>query len=287
LEQKIVVHEAEMNFASRLTMYPVLHYFYPENNDTVTTVNAITHQDLKDYYQSFYQPSNITYIIAGDFQPDTVIAALKQAKNIYGPSDIKISDVTIKGFDLPHQAVVEKRNIYPYQFQILLAYKFKGLSPEERLVLRVLSYLYGETNRIDYEHNELRDYYVAMRSVGNEDFFGLYYLEKDRPYNEQICNQEKANLLKFIRQFKKADFKKQLKMVTFQVNLERAQSNDSTENAVDYELQRLTDPEDITVDTLKILNKLNNKDLTRVIDKCFSEPPSLSVLVKSPDQGGH
>jgi predicted Zn-dependent peptidase len=287
LEQKIIVHEAEMNYASRLEMYPVLHYFYPENNDTVTTVNAITHQDLKEYYQSFYQPANITYIIAGDFQPEGVISALKQVKNIYGESAQKISDVTIKGFDLPHHDVVEERNIYPYQFQMLLAYEFEGLSPEERMILRVLSYLYGETNRVDYEKNELRDYYVAMRSVGEKDFFGLYYLERDRPYNQQIYNEEKANLLKFIRQFKKVDIKKQLKMVTFAVELEQARSNNSAPEAVDYELQRLIDPENITIDSLNILKRLNDKDLQRVIDKCFSQPPAINILVKNAVQGGN
>jgi predicted Zn-dependent peptidase len=287
LEQKIVVHEAEMNYASRLEMYPILRYFYPENNDTEATVHAITPQDLKTYYQSFYQPGNVTYIIAGDFQPEAVIAAMKQLKNVYGGSDKKIADVTIKDFDLPHHDVVEGRNLYPYQFQVLLAYEFDGLSAADRMVLRILAYLYGQSNRIDYEKNELRNYYVAMRSVGNKDFFGLYYLEQDRPYDEKIYNEEKTNLLKFIRQFKKVDLKKQLKMVTFQVELERAQSTNSAADAAEYELQRLIDPEDITVDSLEILNKLNNKDLTRVIDKCFSEPPTTSILVKNVQEGGN
>jgi predicted Zn-dependent peptidase len=286
LEQKIVVHEAEMNYAARLEAYPILHYFYPENNDTEATVHAITRQDLKTYYQSFYQPGNVTYIIAGDFQPGDVIAALKQVKNIYGESDKKISDATIKEFDLPHRDIVEERNLYPYQFQVLLAYEFDGLSAADRMVLRILSYLYGETNRIDYEKNELRPYYVAMRSVGNKDFFGLYFLERERPYDQKIYNEEKMNLLKFIRQFKKGDLKKQLKTVTFLVELERAQSNNSAADAVEYELQRLIDPENITVDSLEILKKLSNKDLTRVIDKCFSEPPVLNVLVKNVQEGG-
>jgi predicted Zn-dependent peptidase len=287
LEQQIIVHEAEMNYASRLEMYPILHYLYPENNDTTATVHAITLQDLKEYYQSYYQPANITYIIAGDFQPQAVIAALKQVKNVYGSSDKKISDVIIKGFDLPHQDVVEERNLYPYQFQVLLTYEFDGLSPADRMVLRTLAFLYGESNRIDYEKNDLRDYYVAMRSVGNKDFFGLYYLERDRPYDEKIYNEEKTNLLKFIRQFKKVDLKKQLKNLTFQVELERAQSNNSAGDAADYELQRLIDPEDISVDSLGILNKLNNKDLARVIDKCFSAAPTISILVKNAQKGGN
>ena len=286
LEQKIVVHEAEMNYAARLEVYPILHYFYPENNDTEATVHAIARQDLKTYYQSFYQPGNVTYIIAGDFQPGDVIAALKQVKNIYGSSEKKISDATIKEFDLPHQNIVEERNLYPYQFQVLLAYEFDGLSSAERMVLRILSYLYGETHRIDYEKNELRPYYVMMRSVGHKDFFGLYYLERDRPYDPKIYNEEKTNLLKFIRQFKKVDLKKQLKIVTFLVELERAQSNNSAADAVEYELQRLIDPENITVDSLEILKKLSNKDLTKVIDKCFSDSPVLNVLVKNMPEGG-
>lgn len=287
LEQKVIVHEAEMRYPERIEMYPIIRYFYPELEDTETTAHAITNQDLKTYYQSFYQPGNVTYIIAGDFQPEDVIAALKQVKNIYGASDKKISDSIIKEFDLPHQDIVAARNLDPYQFQVFLVYEFDGLSPADRMVLRILSYLYGETNRIDYEKNESRNYYVAMRSVGNKDFFGLYYPERDRPYDDQIYNEEKANLLKFIRQFKKTDFERQLKMINFQVNYERALSNNSASDAVDYELQRLTDPEDITIDSLEILEKLTKKDLTRVIEKCFSQPPALSVLVKNSPEGGN
>ncbi len=287
LEQKIVVHEAEMNYPSRLEMYPILHYFYPQNNDTVATVYGITPQDLKDYYRSFYQPVNVTYIIAGDFQPEMVIAALKQLKNIYGDSHQQISDVTIKDLDLPHGDISEERNIAPFQFQILLAYEFEGLSPAERMILRILTYLYGQTRRIHYERNELQDYYVTMRSIGSKDFFGLYYLERDRPYNQQIYSEEKANLLKLIRQFQKVDIQKQLKMVTFLVEMEQAQSNNSPSEALDYELQRLIDPESITVDSLSILKKLDHKDLQSVIHKCFSQPPTFSVLVKNAVEGGN
>jgi predicted Zn-dependent peptidase len=286
LEQKIVLHEADMNYASRLPGYSVLRYFYPEHSDTPETVYGIAAQDLKDFYQSYYQPANATYIMAGDFQPEAVIAELERLKNVYGESSKKISDSIIKEFELPQGEIVAEKNLYPYHYQVLLGYQFSGLSPADRMVLQILGYLYGSTYRIDYQKNEFQKYYVLNRSVGDRDYFGMYYLERNHPYHEESVQQSKANLLKFIRQFRKVDLKKARKNMAFLVELERIQSERSAAGAVEYELQRLTETENITVDSLAVLNKLSQRDLERVINKYFVQPPTTCVIVKHNPEGG-
>ncbi len=280
LEQKIVLHEAELNYASRLPGYPLLRYFYPEHSDTPETVYAISAQDLKDFYQSCYQPSNATYIVAGDFQPEVVMAALEQVKNIYGASTQKISEQIMTEFSLPRQDIVEERNLYPYHYQVLLAYEFSGLSPAERMTLKVLGYLFGYSHRIDYEKNKFQEYYMITRSFREKDFFGMYYLERNQPYNEEAYTNIKTNLLKFIRQFKKVELKKALKELAFQVEFEKIASDQSAADAVEYEIQRLIDPDSITIDSWKAMNKLSERDLERVINKCFIQPPTTCILVK-------
>lgn len=280
MEQKIVLHEADMNYTSRLPGYSLLEYFYPEYSDTRESVHGISIRDLRDFYQSYYQPVNATYIIAGDFQPEAVITALEGVENVWGPSSKSISDATVKEFQLPQGEIVEDKNLYPYHYQVLLGYQFNDLSPSERIVLWILGYLYGSTHRIDYHRNEYQEYYVVNRSIGDGNYFGMYYLERNHPYTEESYRRIKMNLLNLIRQFKKVDLKQARNNLVELVELEREQCYLSSVGAVEYELQRLIDPDNLTVDSLEVLKKLTQRDLERVIDKCFTEPPVLSVLIK-------
>ncbi len=284
LEKKIVLHESEMSYSQRLSFYPVIKYFYPETNYSEATVNAITDSELKEFYQSYYQPDNVTYFMAGDFDPNIVIKRLQQLKNVYGEKEVPVS--AIKEYELPQKVIVESRNIYPYQYQIMLAYEFDGLDQSERMVLKVLSYLYGYNFRIDYEKNEFKDYYLVTRSIGNKEYFGLYHSESTHPYEESSLTEVKTALLKLLRQFKKTDLSKERKVMTKLVKIEQLDSNKTAAASVEYEVQRLIDPENITVDSLEILEKLQNKDLEKVIEKCFAQPPKATIIIKSTEKVG-
>ncbi len=284
LERKIVVHELDMDYAMRIQYYPIFRYFYAENFYNKETVNAMTVQNIKDFYQTHYQPSNATYIIAGNIDPKAIITKLEQIQNGFGKKTVPKG--VLNEYNLPHQDVVEERNLYPYQYQVLMAYQFIGLSPEERMVLKMLSYLYGREYKIDYQKNESQVYNVVDRSLGNEDYFGIYYVESRHPFSDEEYQGVKNNMLKFIRQFKKIDLKEVRQEFVRAVEKERASSNQSAVDAVQYEVNRLTDPDNITVDSLEVLQKINNQDLQRVIDKYLSEQPTTWILVKNNYQGG-
>ena len=50
LERKIVVHELDMDYGMRIPYYPIFHYFYAENFYSKETVDAMTVQNIKDFY---------------------------------------------------------------------------------------------------------------------------------------------------------------------------------------------------------------------------------------------
>ncbi|HBF37524.1 MAG TPA: hypothetical protein DDW50_09415 [Firmicutes bacterium] len=284
LERKIVVHELDMDYAMRIPYYPIFHYFYAENFYSKETVDAMTIQNIKDFYQTYYQPGNVTYVIAGDIDPKAIIAKLEQIQNGYGPKVVPKG--VLNEYNLPHQDAVEERNLYPYQYQVLMGYQFIGLSPTDRMVLKMLSYLYGREYKVDYQRNESNVYNVVDRSLGNEDYFGIYYLESRHPYSDEEYQAVKNNMAKFIRQFKKVDLKAARKEFVRAVEKERASSNQSAVDAVEYEVNRLTDPDNITVDSLEVLEKIDNQDLQRIIDKYLSGPPTTWILVKNNNPGG-
>ncbi len=282
LERKIVVHELDMDYAERMPYYPVFQYFFPEIYYTKETIAAISVDDLREFHLDHYQPENATYIVAGDFDPKMVIERLEQVANGFGKRPVLKDD--LNEFSLPFGEIVETRNIYPYHYQLLMGYEMEGLTESERMVLKLLSYYYGSNYRIDYYNNRYKFYNVISRTLGNKEFFGIYYLERDQEFSEANLNEEKARMQSFIRQFRKSDFKKLLKNFIELIELEQESSSDSAVKSGEYELQRLISPDNITVDDLPALKKLSPKDLERVIERYFTKPPQTWILVKNAPQ---
>lgn len=284
LERKIVVHELDMDYAERLPFYPLFEYFYPEINYTKETVEAISPRDLQEFHQNFYQPENATYILAGDFDPGIVIAQLEQVANGYGRREVKQEDLL--EFSLPSGDLVEKRFIYPYHYQLLMGYEFEGLSEADRMVIKLLAYSYGFNHRIDYHNNEYKFYYTFSRTLGNKEFFGIYYLERNQEFSDTDLLKEKERMKSFFRQFKKGDFKELLVNFIDLIELEQVSSANSPVEAVEYEVQRLINPDNITVDDLPVLKSLSLKDLDRVMSRYFNNPPKTWILINNTEAGG-
>ncbi|HYH01807.1 MAG TPA: pitrilysin family protein [Bacillota bacterium] len=279
MEKKIIVYELDMDYSMQYAYYPVIRYFYPEMYHSKESMAGISVADLQAFHRSYYQPDNATYIIAGDFNPKTVFASLEQIKKT-GESPKKTASALSGGLAFPRGEVVEERNLYPFQFQALMGYELDGLTAKERMVLKLLSYIYGSNWKIDYRQNRYKIYNAVTRSVGNKDYFGIFYLERVRPYSEARYRQEKENMQKFFHEFKKIDFKREFTNFSKLIDREMIQSQVSPETAVEYEVQRLTDPDNITVDALEIVKSLKEKDLMDLIDKYFSKPPTAWILVK-------
>lgn len=283
LERRIVVHELDMDYAERLPYYPIYQYFYPEIGYTEETVAAISAQELQEFHERYYQPENATYILAGDFDPQEVIAQLEQVANGFGKREVPQENLV--EFSLPDGEIIEKRNIYPYHYQLLMGYEMEGLSEADRMVIKLLAYNYGLNYRIDYYKNQYKFYYTIARTLGNKEFFGIYYLERDQEFGEENLKGEKERMLNFFRQFKKGDFKKQLTNFIELIELEHASSAKSAVDAVEYEVQRLLS-DSITVDDLPVLKKLSVKDLERVMDRYFNKPPKTWILVNNEEAEG-
>lgn len=284
LEKRIVIHELDMDYSDRYQAYPVYRYFYPEFSYTRESVAAITPRDLEEFHRQFYQPDQATYILAGDFDPQTVLPVLENLSNGYG-SRTNVEPAAT-GFDLPDHDLVEERNLYPYQYQILMAYQFSGMTPEERMVLKLLANIYQLDAKIDYQKNEYRLYNVIYRNMGAKDYFGIYYLERTNTYNEALFNEDKAAISKYFREFAAINLRERLQDTIRQIQLTAAASEQSASAAADYEATRLTDPDTLTVDAIPALKKIKAKDLAGVIAKYFSQPPRSWILVRSNYQAG-
>ena len=55
---------------------------------------------------------------------------------------------------------------------------------------------------------------------------------------------------------------------------------------MEYEVQRLINPDNITVDDLPVLKELSLKDLERVMTQYFNKPPQTWILVNNSETEG-
>lgn len=284
LEKKIVLHELDMDYSERYEYYPLFHYLLPEFTYNADTIAQITPADLQKFHRTYYQPANATYIVAGDFEPKALLSELETISNGYGPGEGVQPEPW--EFDLPTGEIVESRNLYPYQYQVMLAYQFKKMPEKDRIVLKLLGQIYGMEFKINYERNEFNFYYILYRHVGESDYFGIYYNEPNQPFDPEELERQKASMLKFFREFKKINLKQAIENLDQMVELEEARSQESAESAAQYEISRLIDPDFLTPDNISMIKKITVKDLERVIDRYFNEPPRTWVLVKNSKSGG-
>jgi predicted Zn-dependent peptidase len=284
LEKKIVLHELDMGYSERYEYYPLFHYLLPEFSYNADTIARITQADLQEFHRTYYQAANATYIIAGDFDPKPLLAELATIGNSYGQGGIVKPEV--RQFDLPTEDIEESRNLYPYQYQLMLAYQFDKMPEKDRAVLKLLSQIYGVDYKINYERNEYNFYNVFYRHLGDTDYFSIYYREQNQPFDPEQLKQKKATMLKYFREFKKINLKQAQENLEQVVELEEAQSEGSSVDAAQYEINRLIDPDFITPDTFSLMKKITVKDLERVIDQYFKEPPRTWILVKNTKSGG-
>ena len=286
LEKKIVLHELDLDYSERYQYYPIFKYLIPEfsYNEAAKNYAAITVADLQKFHQIYYRPENATYVLTGDFDPQPLLTALENV----GRSNGKNEDIkpVPQVFEIPAQDVEETRNLYPYQYQVMLAYKFDQIPEKDRLVLQLLGMIYGSDSKINYELNEFDFYNTFYRHVGDTDYFGIYYLERNHPLDAELLKQRKTLMLKYFREYQKIDLKMQLKNLAQMVELEEAQSQESAVDAAQYEVNCLVDPDFITPDSLALFQKITVKDLERVVDQYFKQPSGVWILVKTNQSGG-
>ncbi len=276
-EKTIVTHELDMNYMY-YPQYALFRSVAPEMRYARQTVEDITPEMVKAYYTTFYQPEKATYVISGDFDPKAVKAELEKLANGYGRREAE--PPVVKAFDLPAGEQVESRNLYPYQYQIVMAYQWQNLSVKDRMMLLLITYATGAEFKTDYEQNRYKIYRTFFRTINDQSYFGVYYLERTQPFTPAAYAAEREFMEQYRRQFKKLDFKAWVKQLFKEVEMEKAQSQESAVDAAAYEVGELH-PESISDADLAVLKKLTAKDLAKFIDTYLSQPPTTWYLVKT------
>lgn len=95
IEQEIRMYEDDPNWQVYFNLLTAMYQYHPVRKDiagTAESVRSITKAQLDDCYNTFYHPSNMVLVVAGDVDPAQVIDAVAeelQKKNLKPQGEIK------------------------------------------------------------------------------------------------------------------------------------------------------------------------------------------------------
>lgn len=188
---------------------------FPDNNygkqTTIGTVHDLKNPSLtaiENYYHTFYVPNNMGVILAGDFNPDEVIAKIDQAFSYMQPKAIPTYNAG-GGFTITQPIV--KEVIGPNPENVMIGYRFPGANTKDAQILQLVGEMLtnGQAGLIDL------DLVKKQKLLGANAF--AYALKDDsallltgRPSEGQSLDKVRALLLAEIAKLRNGDFSEDL-----------------------------------------------------------------------------
>ena len=204
IKQEIIMYEDQVD---DYLYYKTLANLYPETslaNDiagSVTSVDAISKEDLQENFSYFYQPSNMTFTLVGRFDTDEVLDFFSQQEQDVD-SDVNV----LVDRDLPSYPVRDgesiRRDIATPKLSIGLRSKKKleGISNiRYKVILRILfSMMFGWTSRRFQELYEAGkiDHSLAME-IEVEDTYQFFIMTMETEEPLSLSHQLKQAIKDF------------------------------------------------------------------------------------------
>ena len=202
------------NDASKMS--EAMHYYlFPTHNyGQQTTIGTIEHlknpslNAIRDYYHRFYVPNNMAMIMAGDFDPDVLIAkidhsfAYMQSKpvQLYNPAPEKAL-----------AAPVVKEIFGPSAENMRFVYRTPAVNTRDAVVLDLLSSILsnGKAGLLDLNLNKQQKVQGAQAGLQQYKDYGIFIVV-GTPKQGQTLEQVKDLLMQQVDKLKKGDFDENL-----------------------------------------------------------------------------
>jgi len=250
---------------------------------TIESLEALSLQDVKDFYQKYFTPENAYLVVVGDVKPkDVKKLAEKHFKNWKGadladynfpmPQNVEQTQVNFVDFPNAVQSEVQVTNVIelkkgdPDYFPAIIANKILGGGGEARLFLNLREdkgYTYGAYSSTGDDKYVAR--FVASASVRNEvtDSAVVAFLEElHRIRDEKVSSEELENAkAKYTGDFVLA-LERPSTIAQYALNIE---TDDLPDNFYETYLQRI--------------NAVTADDVQRVARKYFLADKACIVVV--------
>lgn len=250
--------------------------FKNHNYGKQTTIGTVEHLknpslvEIKKYYEKYYVPNNMGIILAGDFDPDTMI---KKVDEYF--SFMKRADVPKYTFS-PEQPIakpIEKEVLGPDAEFVSMGYRMPGIHQDDALLADLVGQILtnGRAGLIDL--NLVKKQKLLRASAGVDILIDHGYMNlRGNPTMGQSLEEVKTLMLGEIENLKKGNFDDEL-LTSIINNAKKAlmQQNEKYDNRA-YALMSVFTSEDDWKDNVMYterLSKLTKKDIVAFANKYF------------------
>lgn len=252
---------------------------FPNNNyGKQTTIGTIEHLknpslvEIRKYFNTYYVPNNMGIIMAGDFNPDEVIAKIDQDFAYMKPK--AIPPYTFDP-EKPIAKPITSEVFGPEPEQIMLGFRFPGASSDDAQMLTLVGNILtnGSAGMIDLnlvKKQQLLSAYAFPYVL--KDYSML--LLQGTPIEGQSLNDVKSLLLKEITKLKKGEFSEEL--ITSIINNEKRntiETNESYSQRASALMDNFTSGVDWkkNVAYVERLNQITKKDIIAFANKYLND----------------
>jgi len=193
-------------------MSEAMHYYlFPTHNyGQQTTIGTIEHlknpslKAIRDYYHKYYVPNNMAIIMAGDIDPDKLIAKIdkdfaymkSQPVQLYNPAPEK-----------PLTAPIVKDIYGPSAENMRICYRTPAANTHDAMVLDLISSILnnGKAGMLDLNLNKQQKVQGAFAGVQQYKDYGIFVMGGS-PKQGQTLEEVKDLLIQQLDLLKKGDF---------------------------------------------------------------------------------
>lgn len=247
-------------------------------------------EDIRRFYETYYQPSNAILVVAGDIDAETVFA---QAKRSFGTIEHrhKVPEVRFKEppIDGAKRAVLHKKD--NRVDTIAIAYPIPAFDDPDQVVLSAISQILSQGKSSRFEHHIVQEKQLATQIYGyNMELKdpGVFIIMAQTAPGKRVEDLEAA-ILEEIERLKKegvsqeelAKIKKNSK-ADFIYSLENSSTVASLfgEYLAKGNLKPLLEYEEN-------LDKITTEDIRRAVRRYFDHAKSTTVVLKKEEKASH
>lgn len=200
-EKQVIIEELQMGLDSPFELlenevWATAFRQHPYHSPTVgwlQDVQGVTVEDMKRYYDQWYQPRNATVVLVGDFETEQAIARVTE---LFGhlpagpePPAMKIVEPPQRG----EKRVIVKK-ITPVE-RLMIAYHAPEIAHSDSYALHVASMLFshGRTSRL-YQRLQEKDQSVTMAYASYNEHIdpSLFYIQAEIKSGHTLAAVEQA-----------------------------------------------------------------------------------------------
>jgi len=253
-------------------------------------LKRLTLNDLKEYYKTYYNPSNAFLVVVGDFKKEELLPRIEKAFGSYSKGVVPNQERDKETSQMGERRIfVKKEAQLP---TILMAYHVPNLHDPDSHVLEVIATLLsgGKSSRL-YQ-NLVREKRLVLSADADYSLLShdpyLFYLSAEPLPNKEIAEVEKALDQEIERLQKELVSERELKKVKNQMEASFVFGQDS----IFYQAMVLAQHEiafswRAIDDYLPSIRKVTPEDIQRVVKKyLISDNRTVGILIPLPPKEG-